>query len=222
MNGEGQCAIMDAIGRILTLEAVSGGLTWAGDGAAKLKANSIALDQARQHFARPDALPEVSGMYRACEDFCGVFVHGAIDGDVGRVAFLWAAVDYIAREADQVARGDVCNASGFAYRYGEDGTAALLAVLRGSAGRISAQHRRAETDDEDDNVITAPVGTDDERFEEASYMRCAADAEHATLITVMDVDEDAMWTLADLVEAKDAAARRAMRAAPVVESEAVQ
>jgi DnaJ-domain-containing protein 1 len=201
---------LDAIERLLTQEAISGGLTWRED-LPKIKENALALDALKPFGrARDESAVEVNGMYRGCEDFCAVYAMG----DALGLQFLWAAVDYIAREVDQAVRGDVSNASGFAYRYGEDGIAALLAVLRGSAQYISVQHRRAETEDEDGQAITAPVGTDDQRFEEAGFVRCDPADENATLITVMDLDEEAFADLDELVQAKDTAARRAYRAAP--------
>jgi hypothetical protein len=202
---------LDAIERILTLEAVSGGLTWKDDIQA-IKDNGIALEASKHLHRSREGGVEINGMYRGCEDFCAVYAHG----EAGGLQFLWSAIDYIAREVDQIARGDVSNASGFAYRYGEDGVAALVAVLRGSALHISKQWRRAETSDQDGVEIIAPVGSDDERFEEAPFVRCDPTAEHASQITVMDLDEGALDDLTQLVEAKETAARRACREAPQV------
>lgn len=215
MHATGGCAIMDAIGRILTLQAVSGGLTWSED-LPEIRRVAAALDEAEPFGRRPDSTVAVNGMYLGCEDFCAVYAMGDV-ATIGRRDFLWAAVDYIAREADQSGPGDVVNASGFAHRYGEDGTAALLDVLRRSVGYISVQHRRAETEDEGGQTITAPVGTEDARFEEAGLVQCDRAAEHATCITLMDLDDAAFEDLTGLVEKKDAAARRACRAAPSTE-----
>jgi hypothetical protein len=212
MDGEGQCAIMDAIGRTLTLRAASASLHWGKDSEA-IKENAAAQAAIPPAFAKPHSYDfELQGFYRGMEDFCGLWVVGAVD----RLPFLWAAVDYIAREAAEQHSPPmfVSNSFGFAHRFGADATAALLAVLRGSVPHLCQQWRRAETHNESDQQITAPVGTDDRRFDEAYLVECEQHDEHATLITFMDLDEDAFGSLSELVEQKWDAAKRAFLAPP--------
>jgi hypothetical protein len=208
----GNCAIMDAIGRILTLRAQSAGMTWGKDAEA-IKVNSIALCEAQARFDKPREYPfDINGFYRGMEDFAGLWALGEID----RFHFLWSAIDQIAREAaDQHSPPMfIHNSFGFAHRFGDDGTEALLAVLRGSAPTLCQQWRRAETTDDDDRPIFAPVGTEDSRFDEAWLVECGEDDEHATQITFMDLDEDEFGSLVELVKKKWDAAKRAFMAAP--------
>ena len=73
------------------------------------------------------------------------------------------------------------------------------------------------TDEEtgEESTIYAPMGAEDDRFdEEWTAPHCDPKDEHATLISTAVIDSDHFAELLELIEERDAAARRALRGEP--------
>ena len=83
----------------------------------------------------------------------------------------------------------------------------MFAAVRDAAGTLNEQHARLQLLD----GRSAPIGTDDDRFEEAGIVACAADAEHATAILRADIDDAVVDELRDLIHKRAAAAKRVLR-----------
>lgn len=188
------------IGEVMALHAVNAGLRWGRDG-EQIKATAAALHDLRA-YDRPRDLPEVQGFYRGMEEFSGMWMVGASDP----LPLYWSAADLITREASQeFLTPEVHNSLGFIAMFGALAAERLVDVLRGS-GPPTLQHRRAKIG-ENGSERFAPVLSDDPDFDEAWLVECAATDEHATLITHLDLDENAFDALCDLVEARCEAAK---------------
>jgi hypothetical protein len=203
----------EAIGimeRIALLDAETAGLEFHRDG-ARILAASCEVETLRKQL--PQAAPEqleMHGLYLGHEDFTAVWTVG----QVPPVLFAQRALDYLAREATQEFGRDA-NWRGMTAFFGPAVVTPMFAILRGTMAGISVQHRRLEAEQvdlggDDRGKIYAAIGSDDPAFEEAYVQPCSADDEHASVITIADLDGP--WDeLRDLLTERDRVARRALR-----------
>lgn len=99
----------------------------------------------------------------------------------------------------------------FLSQYGTDAADLLCDLAFAACSSASTQYRRCQAALED-KPLFAPLGTDDPRFDEASFVQCEATDDCATLVTWMPFDADAYTDLFDLLEQKRGAALIATRA----------
>lgn len=205
---------LDLYRRYITLHATAAGLKWDGDGAEIQRISREADEIAKQLGLRGPSSEFMSGLYRDGETICAVWTVGRVDP----WPFTLRALDFLAREVEQATSfGAVSSIQGLAVALGPAIVDPMFDLVADMWTSMRWETRRFETyvTDEvtgEDQEIYAPAGDEaDDRFCEAPMLKCEPTARCATLITIADLDSDALETITELVEARDRLARRALR-----------
>lgn len=198
--------------KLLLLHAESGGLVWRKDGA---RIREIALESDRltkEICQKEDAdLPIIQGLYWDDE-----LSHLWAIGKHDPFLFLHAGLEFLALEADNICLGRILTLRGFTHTLGPEVTDRLCSLALDMMGNFATEYRRIEAIEQDRETaetrkIFAPLDSTDTRFEEGRFVRCASTDEHATLISIAEIDCELATELNELIEMRSNAARRALR-----------
>lgn len=197
----------------LLLDAESAGLEWQTDG-KRIRELAVEVDQLKRQLVLPsrEQAPAVSGFYWCGEELSDVWIAGEVDP----WPFAFHALDFIASELECHTTRPVRNLTEFAFAFGPSATAQMFDLVDDMMGNLRRECRRFEVAEYSGQApgagpLYGRLDDADPRFEEAGTVVCSPDDVGATLITVASLDMGAFQGLGELVEQRDALARRAMR-----------
>ncbi len=199
--------------KLLLLHAESAGLVWGRDG-GRIREIAIESDRlTKENCQKAETeLPSIQGMYWD-DELSHLWAVGRHDPFL----FLHAGLEFLALEADNICLGRILTLRAFAHTLGPEVTDRLCALaLDMMMGSYGTEYRRIEAIEQDEETaetrkIYAPLDSTDTRFEEASFVRCASTDEHATLISIAEIDCELATELNELIELRSNAARQALR-----------
>lgn len=198
--------------KLMLLNAEGAGLQWGKDGA---RIREIALESDRltkENCYRAAAdIPKIQGMYWD-DELSQLWAVGKHDP----LSFLHAGLEFLALEADNICLARILTLRGFAHTLGPEATDRLCALALDMMEAYGTEYRRLEAIEQDEEAaetrkIYASLDSTDTRFEEGRFVRCASTDEHATLISIAEIDIELATELNELIEVRSNAARRALR-----------
>lgn len=194
------------------LRAESGGLEWGKDGARIQQIGSECerlQAELKLSFSAVDDRIKIGGLYGYDEEICMVWALGEVD----RFDFAFSAFEFLTQELAVHTRFQIHTFLGLAAAFGPAVVEMMFDELEDALQSMQLQYHRAVAQREDEETgdmaeIYAPPGTEDPRFEEAGLGQCQAGDECAALVSIAPID---IGEIAELIEHRDAIARRALR-----------
>lgn len=219
-------SMIERMTRWSQLHAEEAGLSWSTDGQRILAiaAEVEAVEKPVPLFDR-DRMPKVHPLFLSVDEdeLVGGYALPTDDG----TGFACGVLDLIAVRIEEECPAWLSTPANWhtiLQAFGGAVIAPCMAALRDALESIERRHVRLELvewprDADGDEMFgegvasttIAPIDTDDDRFSELGFARCAAGDDHATEIMSFDLDESLLESVFALVRARGEVAKRALR-----------